>query len=266
MDGSRSVATEAVSNTAADARAAFRGRLAAGVFVVLWCTGYPAGKLAVQHGGPFTILFLRFGCAALIFTALALLARAQWPPWRVLVRSAIVGLLSLALSFAGIYEGLRLGVSTGVSALFIGAMPLATAVFGIAFGDRLDRRQWFGLALGFVGVVLVLEGKLGGAAGCRPRLPREPGRPARLQLRHAVPEAPFEHDRSARRSGRPAHRGRARAVAAGAVRRWVSRGLEPHLDRHVDLAGADQLARRLHLCCSPCCGVAQRRRLPRCSI
>ncbi|HEY0231290.1 MAG TPA: DMT family transporter [Dokdonella sp.] len=161
MDGSRSVAAEPAAKT----RSALHGRLAAGVFVVLWCTGYPAGKLAVQHGGPFTILFLRFACAAAIFTALALLARAQWPHWRLLGRSAIVGLLSLALSFGGIYEGLRLGVSTGVSALFIGAMPLATAVFGIAFGDRLNGRQWFGLALGFVGVVLVLEGKLDGVAG-----------------------------------------------------------------------------------------------------
>jgi len=163
MDGSRSLAAE----PAADTRKAFtfNGRLAAGVFVVLWCTGYPAGKLAVQHGGPFTILFLRFACAAVIFTALALLARAEWPRGRLLARSAIVGLLSLALSFAGIYEGLRLGVSTGVSALFIGAMPLATAVFGIAFGDRLNGKQWFGLALGFVGVVLVLEGKLDGGSG-----------------------------------------------------------------------------------------------------
>ncbi|MET0225758.1 MAG: DMT family transporter [Dokdonella sp.] len=165
MDGSRTVVTEPASKSAAEPRSTFDGRVAAGIFVVLWCTGYPAGKLAVQHGGPFTILFLRFGCAALVFTALALLARAQWPQWRVLVRSAIVGLLSLALSFAGIYEGLRLGVSTGVSALFIGAMPLATALFGIAFGDRLEGRQWFGLALGFVGVVLVLEGKLDGATG-----------------------------------------------------------------------------------------------------
>ncbi|MEP7044110.1 MAG: EamA family transporter [Dokdonella sp.] len=142
-----------------------RSRFAASVFVVLWCSGYPAGKLAVQHGGPFTILFLRFLCGAAIFTALALLARAHWPGWRLLGRSAVVGLLSLALSFAGIYEGLHLGVSTGVSALFIGAMPLATALFGIAFGDRLSGRQWFGLALGFVGVILVLEGRLGDSAG-----------------------------------------------------------------------------------------------------
>jgi len=81
---------------------------------------------------------------------------------QVLAHSAVVGLLSLALSFGGIYEGLRLGVSTGVSALFIGAMPLATGVIGLAFGERLSPRQWLGLALGFAGVLLVLESRLDG--------------------------------------------------------------------------------------------------------
>jgi drug/metabolite transporter (DMT)-like permease len=139
-----------------------RGRLAAAAFVVIWCTGYPAGKIAVQHGGPFTILLLRFTLAAAIFGVVALLARATWPGPRALAHSAVVGLLSLALSFGGIYEGLRLGVSTGVSALFIGAMPLVTALIGLTFGDRLAGRQWLGLALGFAGVVLVLEGRLDG--------------------------------------------------------------------------------------------------------
>lgn len=161
MDGSR---ISADTQTAA-VPAALRARATAAAFVLLWCSGYPAGKLAVQHGGPFTTLFLRFVCAAAVFAALALITRAEWPGWRVLGHSAAVGLLSLALSFGGIYEGLRLGVSTGVSALFIGAMPLATALFASLLGERLQRRQWLGLVLGFVGVVLVLEGRLDGSSG-----------------------------------------------------------------------------------------------------
>ena len=147
------------------ATSALRGRLAAGAFVVLWCTGYPAGKIAVQHGGPFFILFLRFAMAGAIFGALAIAARATWPRPGVLVHSVVVGALSLAVSFGGIYEGLRLGVSTGVSALFIGAMPLATALFASLGGECLGSRQWAGLALGFVGVVLVLEGRFDGGSG-----------------------------------------------------------------------------------------------------
>jgi drug/metabolite transporter (DMT)-like permease len=143
-----------------------QGRLMAGAFVLLWCTGYSAGKIAVQHGAPFTLMLWRFVFAAAIFGALALVARAKPPHWRALGHSAVVGLLSLALSFAGIYEGLRLGVSTGVTALFIGAMPLTTGALGLAFGERLGRWQWLGFVLGFAGVALVLEGRLdGGHAG-----------------------------------------------------------------------------------------------------
>lgn len=158
MDGS-CVKAPVVATTAAKERGPLRARAMAAAFLLLWCSGYPAGKLAVLHGGPFTILFLRFVGAAAIFAALALFARVAWPDWRALAHSAVVGLLSLALSFGGIYEGLRLGVSTGVSALFIGAVPLATALFASFVGERLGRWQWGGLGLGFVGVLLVLEGR-----------------------------------------------------------------------------------------------------------
>src|SRR5690242_17271050 len=147
---------------AAGARA--NRRAMAGAFVVLWCTGYPAGLIAVQHAAPFTILFLRFAFAAAIFAAMALSARAQRPTWREVGHNAVVGVLSLAVSFGGIYEALRLGIGTGVAALFIGALPLATAVLGLLLGERLRAVQWIGLALGLAGVVLVLQGRFGAGA------------------------------------------------------------------------------------------------------
>ena len=32
-------------------------------FVLLWSSGYPAARIALNHGGPFTVLMLRFGGA-----------------------------------------------------------------------------------------------------------------------------------------------------------------------------------------------------------
>lgn len=164
MDGSRADMAPIGAAASGGRRETWRGRAMVVAFVLLWCSGYPAGKLAVQHGGPFTVLLLRFVAAAAIFAVLAVFARAAWPGWRALGHSAVVGLLSLALSFGGIYEGLSLGLSTGVSALFIGAMPLATALFARFAGERLSRWQWGGLALGFIGVLLVLQGRLAGAS------------------------------------------------------------------------------------------------------
>lgn len=161
MDGSRSTTTLAPSATATGPTV-WRDRITVAAFVLVWCTGYPAGKIAIEHGGPFTVLSLRFGIAAAIFAALALLGRAERPARADVVNSMIIGVLSLAVSFGGVYTGLALGVSTGISALIVGAMPLTTALFASAFGERLKPRQWAGLALGFIGVALVLEGRFDG--------------------------------------------------------------------------------------------------------
>ncbi|MGN6521524.1 MAG: DMT family transporter [Dokdonella sp.] len=145
----------------ADARV--RRRAMAVAFVVLWCTGYPAGLIAVQHAAPFTILFLRFASAGAIFAAMAFSARARRPAWREVAHHAVVGVLSLAIAFGGIYEALRLGIGTGLAALFVGALPLASATIGLLLGERMRAVQWVGLAFGLAGVVLVLQGRFGGS-------------------------------------------------------------------------------------------------------
>lgn len=134
--------------------------LAAASFVVLWSTGYPAGKIAVSHGGAFTTLVIRFGIAALIFGALAVLGGARLPNRREALHSVVVGLLQLALQFGGVYGGLKLGASAGIAALVIGAMPLTVSLMALALGEHIRPRQWLGLAVGLAGVLLVIGERL----------------------------------------------------------------------------------------------------------
>ena len=79
-------------------------------FVLVWCTGYPVGKLALGHSPPFTLLELRFCGAGLIFTLLALIGRVGWPHRRDILHSAFVGATSLALQFGCIYFAAARGV------------------------------------------------------------------------------------------------------------------------------------------------------------
>ncbi len=125
-------------------------------FVMIWCTGYPTAKIVVGHSGPFTALSLRFVCAALIFSVLAVAANVRWPGRRAAFHSAIVGLLQLALQFGGVYGAMRLGASASLSALMIGAMPLSVSAFSLLLGERIGKLQWLGLAIGFTGVWLVI--------------------------------------------------------------------------------------------------------------
>lgn len=133
-------------------------------FVIVWCTGYIAGKLMVAHAAPLTALVWRFGLAALVFGVLAVAARADWGDRRALLHSAVTGALMLALQFAGVYLALSWGANAGIAALVIGAMPLLVAMLSVASGqDALRPGQWSGLLLGFAGVGLVVVDQIDGA-------------------------------------------------------------------------------------------------------
>lgn len=141
------------------------------LFILMWSSGYVAGKIGLPHSGPFTLLFIRFASAALVLLLVALLMRAPWPgsarAWGHLL---VVGLLIQALHFSCLYLGLSLGVPAGVSALITGLMPVFTALGAVAFlGERVGAKQVAGLFIGLVGVCVVVSAKLvfdgGGPAG-----------------------------------------------------------------------------------------------------
>ena len=153
------------STAPSTAPSALRETLPAAAFIVLWSTGYIAGKVAVAHAAPFTALTLRFGGAALVFAAIALARGVALPPRRLLLHSAVVGLLTLALQFGGVYGAFALGASSGFAALVIGAMPLATSLAAAALGEKQSGLRWLGLLLGFAGVLMVLQDRLHSGVG-----------------------------------------------------------------------------------------------------
>lgn len=148
------------------ARAPALAAIAAGLpllFIVLWSSGYVAGRIALACTGPFTLLTLRFGIAALALLAIALATGAPWPRGaRAWGHLAIVGLLMQVLHFSAIYLALREGLSAGAAALVIGLMPLATTLGAhVWLGERAASgwRQVLTLAGGFAGVLLVVASR-----------------------------------------------------------------------------------------------------------
>lgn len=132
------------------------------LFIVMWSSGYVAGKAALPFVGPYTMIFLRFSSAAVILLAVALVTRAPWPQtWKDAGHIAVVGLLIQAMQFSGLYTGINLGVSAGVSALIVGTMPIFVALgAGVFLSERIKAYQWLGLIIGLVGVALVVSEKL----------------------------------------------------------------------------------------------------------
>jgi len=137
------------------------------VFVVLWATGFIGSKLGAPYSEPFTFLGIRFGAAAVLMIAIALVMRVEWPRGRAAILHAVViGLLVHGVYLGGVFWAIDRGVSAGVSALIVGMQPLLTAfAAGPLLGERVTLRHWLGLALGFCGVTLVVWNKFDIGAG-----------------------------------------------------------------------------------------------------
>ncbi len=136
-------------------------------FVALWSTGFVGAKFGLPWSGPFDFLAIRFAIVATLMLAVAGLARAPWPAEpRAWGHIAAAGLLLHGVYLGGVFAGIDAGVPAGVTALIVGTQPVLTA-FAVAplLGERIDRRQWTGVALGFAGLVLVVGERVALPAG-----------------------------------------------------------------------------------------------------
>ncbi|AVR87385.1 DMT family transporter [Thauera aromatica] len=131
------------------------------LFVLLWSTGFIGAKYGLPYAEPLTFLATRYALVIALMTMLALAMRAPWPASpREAMHIGITGLLVHAVYLGGVFMSIHRGLPAGVSALVVGMQPLLTAAgAGLLLGERVSTRQWTGLALGFVGVALVVGSK-----------------------------------------------------------------------------------------------------------
>lgn len=156
-------------SAATPAERAFAAAMPA-LFVVLWSTGFLGAKLGLPYIEPFTFLALRMLIAALLLLVVALLTGAPWPRQPVFVaRIALAGLLNQAGYLGGVFYAVGEGMPAGIVALIVGVQPLLTAALaGPLLGERIGRTQWAGLALGLLGVALVIAGRESGGGRITP--------------------------------------------------------------------------------------------------
>ena len=130
-------------------------------FVLLWNTGFIGAKYGLPYAEPFTFLVTRYALVIALMTLVALAMRAPWPAnAREAAHIAVTGLLLHGIYLSGVFISIDRGLPAGISALVVGMQPLLTgALAGLLLGERVSRRQWMGLALGFGGVALVVGSK-----------------------------------------------------------------------------------------------------------
>ena len=136
---------------------------------LIWGTTYLAIKVALDTVPPFLMGGLRYSIGGVILAGLLRLRghALPWAEWRTL---AVLAIFMLLIGNGGVVWGEQF-VSSGLTAVLIATSPFwMVGVDGmITRGGQLRARQWIGLAIGFLGIMLLVWPDLAsrGSAGWR---------------------------------------------------------------------------------------------------
>ena len=132
------------------------------VFVLIWSTGFIVARFGMPYAPPMKFLVARFFFSILCFLPWIWLARVKWPQGRAQWQHlAITGVLMHAFYLGGVWSAIKLGMGSGLSSLIVGLQPVLTALWLSGTGAAVTRRQWWGLLLGLLGLLMVVSRKFG---------------------------------------------------------------------------------------------------------
>lgn len=137
------------------------------VFVLIWSTGFIVARYGMPHAPPLTFLSWRYALSVLCFGIWVVLSRAAWPQGaRQWGHLGVTGVLMHAAYLGGVWAAVKAGMGAGTVALLVGLQPVLTALWlsqsqSDPGGPTVTRRQWAGLLLGLLGLLLVVWRKLG---------------------------------------------------------------------------------------------------------
>lgn len=123
----------------------------------IWGAAFLFTRVAVPEFGPLALVEVRVAVAAAILMVLVAAQRklgqfkGRW------VALAVIGTLNTAVPFV-LFAFATRTVPAGFAAVLNSTVPLFGAVLGMLFfGERLETKRAFGLAIGFAGVALLMS-------------------------------------------------------------------------------------------------------------
>jgi drug/metabolite transporter (DMT)-like permease len=132
------------------------------LLAALWGASFLFMRVGVPEFGPFAMMGVRVGLAAVCLWCLVLATRREVLP---AVRShagalALVGLLNSAIPFV-LLSYATLSLTSGFTALINATTAFWTTLIGVAiFAQRLTRAQLLGLVIGVAGLFVLTWGKV----------------------------------------------------------------------------------------------------------
>lgn len=129
------MAKNIVSKTSSGLKSGWLSGLAG---VIIFSGSLPATRMAVQEMDPFFLTFLRASVAGLLAIMLILFFR-QTRPQRSQLISLIIVALGVVVGFPLLTAMALRHVSSAHSIVFLGLLPMATAIFGVVRGGERPR-------------------------------------------------------------------------------------------------------------------------------
>lgn len=135
-------------------------------FAVMWASAFTSTRMIVTEAPPLMALALRFAMSGTIGVVIALMLGETW---RNLTRAQWRAILILGLCQNALYLGLNWTamqwIEAGLASIIAATMPLMVAFLGWIFmGERLRPLGLAGLALGLVGVAIIMGARLQGGS------------------------------------------------------------------------------------------------------
>lgn len=124
---------------------------------LVWGSTYLAIRFALVSFPPYFQMGSRFVIAGALLMAWMRWRGAAWPSLTELRNAFVIGCLMLAAAM-GWLASAQQTIGSGLIATFIATVPMVVCAFGLAAGKRPTRYEVAGMALGAVGVLLLVRG------------------------------------------------------------------------------------------------------------
>ena len=127
-------------------------------FILLWSSAFITTKPIVDNSDPFAALAFRFALVALGFFIFCIISKQKIIVGRKnFFESFISGVLFHGFYLGGVFYSISIGMPTGIAALIVTLQPVLTnALSGPVLNEKVSKKQWIGVLLGFAGAVIVL--------------------------------------------------------------------------------------------------------------
>ena len=128
------------------------------IFITLWSSAFITTKPLIDNSDPFSALAFRFSIVTLGFLLFSLYSKKKILVNRKnFLESFFSGVLFHGLYLGGVFYSISIGMPTGIAALIVTLQPILTnALSGPILNEKVSKKQWIGVLLGFSGAALVL--------------------------------------------------------------------------------------------------------------